>query len=422
MGSIFSLDDAIDMLRRRAVVIAMVIVLGSVLSVLFALGQQHMYRSIEVIQFSQPKIADELARSTAEGSSARRLQLIEQRLMARDSVLEIIDKYDLYSQYRGLTQAELVLRLRQSVRVQGTAAAPSGGFDDGAVSILTISADMPTALQAQQVAHEISQRTIELTNESRIEQARETLAFFEARADTLRAEIARVDDEFAAYRNANEVSMPGSIEFRRSEIATINQGLLDIARERIEIERAAQNVSETERKATAERKLADFNEQLATLEAQRVLLADRKAELEASVETAPEVERRVGAYERELEQLQAELDNLAERRTEAEVGYRLETQAQSGRLTVLEPATIPDYPITGSRKKLALMGGVASVGLALLIAFLLDLRRPVIRSAAQMQREIGFRPVVSVPFLDTRPKRKWFGLGPKVKQKDEAVL
>lgn len=422
MGSIYSIDDAIDMLRRRAAVIGMIIVLGSVLSVLFALGQQHMYRSYEVIQFSQPKIAGELARSTAAGSSARRLQLIEQRLMARDSVLEIIEKYDLYSEFKGLTEAELVLKLRQSVRIQGTAAARSGEYDDGAVSILTISADMPTALQAQQIAHEISERTIELTNQSRIDQARETLAFFEAQADTLRSEIARVDDEFTTYRNANEVSMPGSIEFRRSEIATINQGLLDIARERIEIERAAQNSRENDRKATAERKFEGFKDQLETLEAQRGLLAERKAELEASVETAPEVERRVSGYERELEQLQAELDNLAERRSEAEVGYRLESQSQSGRLSVLEPARVPDYPITGSRKNLAIMGAVASAGLALIIAFLLDLRKPVIRSATQMQREVGFRPVVSVPFLDTRPKRKWFGLGPKIKQGSRSLF
>lgn len=421
MGSIFSFDDAIDMLRRRAGVIFVVIVIGCALSVFVAMGQRHLYRSTEVIQFTQPKIADDLARSTAEGSSARRLQLIEQRLMARDSVLDIIEKYGLYADLPGLSEAELVLMLRTSVQILGTAAARSGTYDDGAVSILTIIADMPTPIQAQQVAHEFSQRTIELTNESRIEQARETLAFFEAREATLRAEIARVDEELAEFRNANDVSMPGSVEFRRSEIATINEGLLDIARERIEIERAAENVSQTERKATAERKLADFNEQLETLEAQRVLLAERKAELEKLLETTPEVERRVGAYERELEQLQDDLDALTDRRTEAEVGYRLEVLAQSGRLKVLEPATVPDYPITGSRKKLAMMGAVASTGLALMIAFLLDLRNPVIRSATQMEREIGFRPVVSVPVLDTRPKRKWFGLRPRGKPRRRSV-
>ncbi len=410
MGPIHSLDDVFDLLRRRAWVIVLVTLLGCVASVFYALGQPHTYRSIEVIQFTQPKIADGLAKSTAQGSAARRVQLIEQRLMARDSVLEIIDQYGLYADLPGLTRTELVSRLRHSVRIEVTAAARQGDRDDGAVSVLTIVAEMPTAQQAQDVAREFSQRTIQLITESRIEQARETLEFFSASAATLRAEIVRVDDELAAYRNANDVTMPGSIEFRQSEIATINQGLLDIARERIELERAYDNVDSTERVATAQRKRAVIQEQLDTLEAQRVLLADRKSELEAALEITPEVERRVGAYERELAQLRLDLESVNELRAAAEVGFRVESDAQSQRLLVLEPASSPEFPISGSRKKLAMMGGVASFGLALMVAFLLDLRRPVLRSAAQMERELGFRPVVSIPYLDARPKRRWFGL------------
>jgi hypothetical protein len=43
--------------------------------------------------------------------------------------------------------------------------------------------------------------------------------------------------------------------------------------------------------------------------------------------------------------------------------------------------------------------------LAFALAFMLDMRRPVIRSAAQMKREIGFGPVVSIPTLDTSPPK-----------------
>jgi len=43
------------------------------------------------------------------------------------------------------------------------------------------------------------------------------------------------------------------------------------------------------------------------------------------------------------------------------------------------------------------MGGVASVGFALILAFLLDLRRPVIRTAKQLERETGLLPVAAIP-------------------------
>lgn len=405
MGPIYSLDDIIDMLRRRAVLILCVIGLGSALSLAYALSQTHMYRSSEVVQVTQPKIADDLARSTVEGSAARRLQLIEQRLMTRGSLQEIIDEYGLYADMPALKPSERVNLLRRSVRIDGVAAVGDGAADDGAVSILTITADMPTPLQAQQIAHEFAQRTIRLSTQTRLEQARETLAFFTAREDALASRVAQLEDQLAAFRNANDLTLPGSLDFRRSEIATINESLLDIARERIRIERAADQAARTERKATADRLLADSREQLATLDAQRQLLTDRKTELEKFIETTPEIERRLGAFDRELEQLHGEFEVASARRTEAEVGYRLETQSQSERLTVIEPAVAPDYPFTGSRKRMALAGGVISVVVALALAVLLEFRNPVLRTAAHMERELGVKPVVSVPYLDTSRRR-----------------
>ena len=44
--------------------------------------------------------------------------------------------------------------------------------------------------------------------------------------------------------------------------------------------------------------------------------------------------------------------------------------------------------------------------LGLFVAFLLDLRRPVIRTARQMERETGLRPVVSIPNAPRTRKRR----------------
>ena len=100
-----------------------------------------------------------------------------------------------------------------------------------------------------------------------------------------------------------------------------------------------------------------------------------------------------------MEALQSELSMISARRNEAEVGFRLETARQSERLTVLEPATLADYPATSARKKKAIIGGAASILIGLIIAFLLELRAPVLRTAAQMERETGLAPVASIPPL-----------------------
>lgn len=406
MGPIYSLGDFLDMVRRRLFTIVCVFILGCLGSLWFAASQQHQYETAEVLQVTQPQIAGELAKSTVEGSSARRIQLIEQRLMARGAVLEVIEKFGLYADMEALTQLQKVALLRDSVRITGVAAAREGFADDGTISVLTITARMPTAEQAQQVASEFGRRTIELSVATRIDQARETLSFFAGKEAALADQVAALEDEIAAYRNENDVTLPGTIEFRRAEIAALNEGLLEIARERIEIRRAADQALATERPATARRMQEEAEQKLATLDAQEQLLTRRRAGLEASLQTTPEVERRLGAYDRRLEQLQAELAQMPARRNEAEVGFRLETGRQAERLTVIEPAPLPDYPVTGARKTKALMGAAASLLAAFLAAFLQELRQPVLRTAAQMERETGLVPVVSIPVMNTRPPRR----------------
>jgi len=405
MGPIYTFDDLVDMLRRRMRFLVLVSTLGAVFSVLIALSQQHLYQATEVIQIARPKIADDLARSTVVGSSARRLQLIEQRLMARDNLLEIIDAFNLYVEFPDLKPSELVDRLRAAVRIHGVAAAREGFADDGTISVLSFTAEMPIAMQAQQVAHEFARRTIELSLSSRIEQARATLTFFSTQEADLTRELRDLEDRIAAFRVQNDLTLPGSIEFRRDEIATLNRALLDIDGEIIQINRNADQVDVSARQATARRMLAGFDQQLTTLAAQRKLLQDRKNVLARSLETSPGIERELGGYERQLRQLRGELDVISTHRTEAEVGFRLENGRQAERLTVIEPAVVPDYPVTSSRKRTAILGAAFSLILAFALAYMLEMFRPVIRSAAQMKREIGFGPVVSIPTLDTSPPK-----------------
>ncbi len=409
MGPIFSLADFLDMLRRRAAVILYVVVAGSILSVWVALNQQHMYHSAEVIQVTRPTIADDLAKSTVEGSSARRMQLIEQRLMARGTLLDIIEKFSLYADIPALTPTEKVVMLRNAVSITGVAAVREGFADDGTISVLTITAMMPTAEQAQQVASEFGSRTIELSVSSRIAQARETLSFFAEKEAALASQITALEDEISAFHAANDVALPGTAEFRRNEVAAINQSLLDIEREKILIRRSADQASANERPATARRMLAEAQEQLATLDAQLDLLTQRKKELETALQTTPEVQRQLGVYARQMQSLQGELEVVSTRRNEAEVGFRLETSRQGERLTVLEPAGLADYPSTSARKNKALLGGMASLLAGLAFAFVLELRAPVLRSAAQMERETGLAPVASIPVLDTRPPGRGWG-------------
>lgn len=407
MGPIYSFEDAIDMVRRRAMTIFIVTVLGAVASFFLALSQTHQYQAFEVIQIESPRIAEDLAASSVQGSSARRLQLVQQQITTRGAMLEIIDRYGLFAEQSALLESEKVTLLREAVAITGVAAAREGFADDGTISVLTITVTLPSPEQAQAVAREFSARTIDLYAARRIDEAEETLAFLRDQEGKLADQVRALEVEITEYRASQEIALPGTLEFRRSQIATLSSAILDIDREKISVQRQIDQLDgSTARQSTVERELSALQGQLDSLDAQRALLTQQVSNLSQSIETTPEVERRLRAYERDLDQLQAQLDLISARRAEAEVGYRLEIDRQSERLVVIEPAALPDYPITPSRKRNAILGMAASFIAGLGLAFLLELRRPILRTPEQMERETGITPVIAIPQVTMKKRRK----------------
>ena len=403
MGSIYSIADLIDMVRRRIVVIVGVAVLGTVLSAVYALSHQHLYTSSEVLQVQTATIADDLAPSTVAGSSARRLQLIEQRLMARSAVLELIDQLDLFADQPAMKDSDKVGVIRESVTISGVAAAREGYSDDGAVALLRITADWPTAQGAQQLAHEFAKRTIDLSISSRLKQAQETLAFFELQEQSLQEEMSLLEDEVTAYRSSHNVALPGSIESARREIETLREAILAIDRQMITLQ---SNIAQYADTRVEQRQREQDQQTLSSLVAQRALLSENMAELTQSLQGTPEAQIKLAQLTGKIEDLREQLQSITARRKAANVSLQLETQRQSERLTVPEPAPLPDYPSTRARKQIVLLGAFASALIGLGIAFLLDLRHPVIRTGAQMERELGLRPVITIPEIDQRRRKR----------------
>lgn len=394
MGSIYSIENLIDMIRRRIVVILGVSALGILGAVIFAASQQHLYSSTEVLQMQHATIAADLAPSTVAGSSARRLQLIEQQVMSRGAVVETIASLGLFSDQPAMTEGERVAALRQAVRIEGVAAAREGYSDDGTVSLLRITAQWPSAAGAQAIAHEFARRTIALSIATRLEQARETLAFFAAQETALRHDIATLEQQISGFLAENDLSRPGEAEATRREIETLNEAMLNIDRRMIVLQGrltgdGASRVEKRQREADLKA--------MADLTAERALLQTKVDALQASLQSSPEIDLQLAKFDRKMEDLRTQIQSVTAHRKEAEVSFGLEEQRQSERLTILEPAPLPDYPFTRGRKQIVALGAVASVMLGLVTALLLEWRQPVLRSAAHMEHYTGLRPVVSIP-------------------------
>jgi len=410
MGPIQSFAEFFDMLRRRAWLLLVLTALGTGWSVLFALSLPHVFASSEVIQIESPRITDNLAQTTVNGSSARRMQLIEQQLMARDAILATIGKLGLFDDLPDLTTAEKVDLFRKSVSIEGVAAAREGGTDDGTISILRISAQFGSPEKAQAVAHELAARTLQLSASARRDQTRATLEFFVSEETVLTDAIVDLEKEIAAYREQNDIAMTGTLGLRQVELTSMNDAISDLERSMITVQRELDAIDTQSQRSATVRRVKELDQQLATLREQRAYFDQRAQDLQNALSNSAEVERRTRIFERRLNQYQDQLDEISARRSEAEIGNRLEMNRQAERLEILEAASLPDDPVAPSRRKIALAGVISSVFGALVIAFLLDLRHPVLRFSAQMEREMGFLPAVSIPTL--KPVKSQVGRWP----------
>jgi tyrosine-protein kinase Etk/Wzc len=111
-----------------------------------------------------------------------------------------------------------------------------------------------------------------------------------------------------------------------------------------------------------------------------------------------------------MTRLQELYEVTTRRKAEAELGRALEDRQATDRFEVLETALPPQYAVSGSRKKIAVVGAVVSLLAGLGLAFAVELMNPVIRNPAQMERALGVQPVVSIPRVSTRRDRRIGGL------------
>lgn len=387
MGQFSTLDDVLGILRRRLALILGITFLGAALSLLYATSLPRSYETTAVLQV---ELSDLAATSTGQSPGVRvknRLSLITQQLMARDSIRAVIDELGLFAA-TPLPQSEQIARLREAVSIEQIVDPDAAWRPDAVPSGLRITVRWGDAEQAATIANTFLERILRQSEARRHQQASEALNFFESEAARVNQKIAALESEIAAFKQQNADALPEGVTALRSQLATLRQTELEIDRQIIGLKSNTGRLREDA-----------LTRQVAELEQQKALVGERIARIEAALRAAPEVEREFNRLNRDLAQLQEQLGVITRRRAEAEMEQALESAQMSERFDVLEVALVPEYPVAPSRKKIAVAGTMLSLLLGAALALVLEMINPAIRTAGQMERELGVVPIVSIPDL-----------------------
>lgn len=402
MGPIQTFEDLIGMILRRKVLILIVAILGTLLAAVYAKTRPDLYEAAAVIQVQLPVVTQGGQAVVQTVNPLQLLQTIEQRLTTRDTMLALIDRHGMQDEFAGLSVEQRVAAIRSAIQFQNVSSATGGGL-----SAILITARASTAANAARIANDLAQSVLDMGAEGKKASADANFAFFKQEEGRIWEQLTTLEREVAAYREANREILPASRESRQDEITALKNDLRALDQEIAGLQNEEGRLRAVQvSRATDRRRLDDIMQRLEVLTAQRGPLVARQQALEETLVRAPEVDRALSGYDRQLRQLQDQYTVVSQRLAEAETARRLAENQQTERFSMLERAIEPEYPVGSGGKKLAVAGGLASIGLALALAFLIEAMNPAIRTSAQMRRELNIIPIVAIPQVtqaDFRP-------------------
>lgn len=392
MGPIGSFRDLMAALWRKSWLIALVLAAGVPLALAFALSKPRVYEATAVIQIEAPEVTVTTTGQTQGVTADAQLDLIIQNLMARDNIAALADRFALFPQADG--QVDRVALLRQAITATKLVDPALAWRPDVQPSGLSITVRLGDAEAAAAVANAAVDQIVAEARARAEGRTARTLEFLVSEEARVSGEIAEIEGRIAAFRATNVDSLPEGLTAQRDRLNRLSEQQLTLEQSRIELQGDQGRM-----------RAEDVAAQDQLLSSQIALVTQDIAGIQAALAAAPEVERELSAMTRTLDQLEAELTVLTQQRTEAAMAQTLASQEQSQRFEVLETAVAPDHPVSASRKKVAAAGIAAVVIAALGLALGLEMMQPAIRTAAQLERQLGVQPVIVVPRLRTRAGR-----------------
>ena len=120
---------------------------------------------------------------------------------------------------------------------------------------------------------------------------------------------------------------------------------------------------------------------------------------------APAVMEQAMQLENRASTLRTQYQQVSENLLKAQNSARMATEQRAERLSLVEPANLPDEPYSPNRLKLIGGGAAAGIILGLLVALALELAMKPVRSPRQLE-QLGLPVLGVVPLLKTKTSRR----------------
>jgi uncharacterized protein involved in exopolysaccharide biosynthesis len=369
----------------------LVLLSGSTLTAI----QRPIYRAEGKILIESQEIPADLVRPTVSSAASERIQVIQQRIMTRENLLGIINKYGLFpSQQKWMSASQLLDLMRERTEIKLIDATSATRRDNTIAFTVGFEYEVPDI--TMKVANEYVTLILAEDARTRTNRAAETTKF-------LAREVARLQGELGAGEAQIAAAKQRKLDSERQQLQSGSAGSLvggnPLAQQLVALkadllQKAAVYSSEHPAVKALKQRIAALEKTIAETPA----AADS-----ASAAGADDIDKfGVDALTKQKETVEKSLEDATKKLTAARLGESLERDQQSERLEVIEQPTMPQKPVRPNRTKLLTLTLIAAMMAGFGGVFAIESIDRTIRGSEELSGIFDTHMVVAIPYIATQ--------------------
>ncbi len=458
------LQDPLGIPQRRRWVMLAAFTLGIVASLAYAMTRTPTFAATATILVTSKQFPREFVRTTVTDNPFSRLSGMIGVVLSRQKLVELIDEFDLYPEMRGKVPIDGIVGMtRANITIVPQRTRGGGGNNRNATvtaRMFDVSYTSTDPEAAAVVANRIAALFVEGGLQSRMEHAIGISNFMRNELERTETSLRTLRTEILEFKDANRGHLPDELEsnLRRlerlqSEQSSIVQQIADaetrasliaaadlqpsgvtsdadlltdlerqldrelalnteehpsvislrrrveIARKNLETNQAGASAADQALGSQREAELLAVREGILLL---KQSLTETEAEIAATdelVKKTPKTGEELAAIEQRAQVLQQKYLEFLRKVGEAEMAQTLEAAQFGARVEVVDRARKPSRA-EQSRRRIALLGLLASIGVSMALGLLFEMLDPVVVNRSQVESMSGVPVLGSVAHID----------------------
>jgi uncharacterized protein involved in exopolysaccharide biosynthesis len=366
----------IEAFKRRFFYFLIPFGLISTLGLYFAAIQKPSYLSEGKILLETQSIAPDIVRPVITSTTGEGVQLIEQRVTSRDTLLAVASKFGLFPE---IPQRALVTELmRKSVQIKPIEVDSHSGRNTATVAI-TVGFEYDNPELAMRVASELVTLIVGEDARSRTTRAKEGVRILADEAKDIENKLEATQAQILELARRPRDMIPDTPEQQKLELAALTALKTELAQKSAVYSDAHPVVAALKKKVAA---------------MEKAMTQAPKVQQQAPQSTQDEME----VLKRQRDALQNHLSETNSKLASARVSESQEQRYDN--LQVIESPGLPQKP-KSNRQKIAGISVVAAILAGLGAAFGIDRLFGSIRDRSEIERLVPARLIVSIPYIST---------------------